>query len=359
MSLEWFESLLHTAPCPMLVTRGDAIVAMNPAAAAYGLTPFTSPDLVISPAPARIAETDWLQDAEVAGIPVLCRCLHRGDETAMLFQARDAQDLPDQNALLYAAANLRTAAQDLNLSLDFLANPPEAEGQAAEGQEAGRYAALALRTLYRMKRLANHLELAQRLSAGTWHLCRRNTDIRAMAEDFCREVRDLLGYQGLRLEVSLPEGRCFGFLDPDLVRVMLWELISNAIRHADGRSLGLTLTRRPDRVIFTVINHPGEVRLPEGLYRYFAAPRENPAQLDRVGLGLHITRMAAALHGGTLLLASGDGSVTAALQLPTREGPDSQLESDLFAVNRSLVEGLTCLSTVLPPEAYCPEDLLG
>ena len=170
-------------------------------------------------------------------------------------------------------------------------------------------------------------------------------------------AEDLLYRVGIPLVRSLPLSELPGWVDWDLVELMLWELLGNAAAHSGDRPIRLSAkSSGPDRLLISIENS-SPTDLPEDLYRQHSLPPETAS--GTLGLGLSVVRMGAAAHGGSLLLSQGPGgSIRALLSLTLAREPDKpRLNS--FPVDRSAFPTpLVFLSSVLPAEDYDLRDLL-
>lgn len=109
--------------------------------------------------------------------------------------------------------------------------------------------------------------------------------------------------------------------DPDRIRQILANLLSNAIRHTPvGGRITLRAAHQGDQVIIEVAD-TGSGIAPEDLDhvfdRFYRADRSRARSTGGTGLGLTISRSLARLHGGDLTAANGpDGGALFVLSLP-------------------------------------------
>lgn len=259
---------------------------------------------------------------------------------------------PNENTLLHTAGTIRLALQDLSTALNGLAELPALQ----EGVGA-RCGALALRSLFLLNRTAGNLERFSRLREGRWQLRAARRDLRDLTEQLCLEAQGLLAPAELRLEWQLPERPLFRNLDWNLVSALIWELLNNAAANSQDGQLRLELLRvgRTGMRIL-VSNRAALPSLPEELFQRHSVRRQELQ--GGLGLGLSTVSLGATLHGGSLLLFTGDdGAVTAALSLRSVPAARQDLNGPRLIPAESLPKGLTALSTVLPPECYRLEEL--
>ena len=109
--------------------------------------------------------------------------------------------------------------------------------------------------------------------------------------------------------------------DRELVRTALRNLLENAIKYSpEGGAIQLHGSLRGDNLCLAIIDHglgiPAD-QLERATTRFFRG--RNTENIPGVGLGLHLVRVIAELHGGKLELESQEGAGTAAwIILPAR-----------------------------------------
>lgn len=232
--------------------------------------------------------------------------------------AKDIQAMLDaKRALLLAMSHeLRSPLTRARLNAELL---PET------GEGAAERAAL-LRDLGEMRDLISDLLESERLASPHVALQRETLDLPTLA----REVGDELAArggphaalaQGLTIEaaVELPAVP----LDRARVRLLLRNLIDNALRHGGGtRAPSVRLTGTPDGGLAIEVRDFGAgvpeeqlARLAEPFYRPDSARARSAGG---VGLGLYLCRLVAQAHGGGLQLRNAHPglAVTARLRPP-------------------------------------------
>ncbi|ANE42782.1 sensor histidine kinase [Deinococcus puniceus] len=210
-------------------------------------------------------------------------------------------------------AFLRAAAHDLRSPL--AAVQARVEGTLARERDAARYRAELREVGSDMTRLAiltNHLLLLARDAEA---MGRAPVPLRDLAADAVDRARELSPEADVDLLAPAPvsvQG------DRVLLGQAIWNLTMNAVRHAPGATITVTVQAESGGATVTVQDDgPGVsagvlARLGEAFYR----PDEARSG-EGHGLGLAIVRRAAELHGGTLTLESKPGAgFTARLYLP-------------------------------------------
>ncbi|MFC6802176.1 sensor histidine kinase [Deinococcus caeni] len=213
---------------------------------------------------------------------------------------------------------LRAAAHDLRSPLAALT--ARVEGTLARDRDAARYRA-DLREIgtdiTRLSTLANHLLLLARDPGAAQRAPVPLLDLAADAVDRARELDPMA-------DVDLVAGGPVTVAgDRVLLGQAIWNLTTNAVRHAPQATVTVTVQGGPDGATVTVQDDgPGVdaatlARLGEAFYRPDASRAADASGVGGHGLGLALARHVAALHGGTLELLSVPGQgFTAALHLP-------------------------------------------
>ena len=146
------------------------------------------------------------------------------------------------------------------------------------------------------------------------------------------------------------------YADPALLDVLVLNLISNCMIHAEGcRRINIELIPGKDRIVLAV-DDDGCGIPPEQLHSVFARYRHNPdiGQMDKgAGLGLTSARLIAAIHGGIMLLESRAGHGTSVRVSLSREKHEPiPLSQPPRLYEKSMSTLLTGLAGCLPAELY-------
>jgi signal transduction histidine kinase len=128
-----------------------------------------------------------------------------------------------------------------------------------------------------------------------------------------------------RLEVHIPPEPIPAHADPDLLRYLLSNLLTNAAKFsASGGLVEFTLQRNNGEVVFRVQDEG--IGIPKAdLYHVFKPfhRARNAETIPGTGLGLSIAQRAVELHGGTLSIESEEGSgtvVAVSIPISARKG---------------------------------------
>ena len=147
----------------------------------------------------------------------------------------------------------------------------------------------------------NILDLAT-INAGAMTLTLSEVDIRASMEAAAEGVQDRLVKDHLTLTIDVPPDIGTFTADERRLRQILFNLLSNAVGFSPPRgTVTLTAERRPDAVVFTVVDH-GPGIPPEAKDKVFDWFETNSrgSQHRGPGLGLSLVRSFVELHGGTV-----------------------------------------------------------
>ena len=209
--------------------------------------------------------------------------------------------LEGQRGLLLAISHeLRSPLTRARLHAELLAEGPE------------RLALL--HDLGQMRDLISDLLEGQRLTAGAAVLQREPTDLNTL-------VREHLAadHAGRGIALALAEGLPPLALDRPRLRLLLRNLLDNALRHGAGGPVEVQTLAVDGEVWLTVRDHGPGVdaaqlgRLGEPFYRPDAARARSAGG---VGLGLYLCRLVATSHGGRLLLRNAGPGLAVSLCLP-------------------------------------------
>jgi signal transduction histidine kinase len=209
--------------------------------------------------------------------------------------------LEGQRGLLLAISHeLRSPLTRARLHAELLADSPE------------RLALL--RDLGQMRDLISDLLEGERLAAGAAVLQREATDLNRLVREQLAE-----GFAGRDIRLALAEGLPLLSLDRPRLRLLLRNLLDNALRHGAGGPVELQTRAVEGEIWLTVRDHgpgvdPAQLgRLGEPFYRPDAA-RVRAA--GGVGLGLYLCRLVASSHGGRLQLRNAEPGLSVSLCLP-------------------------------------------
>jgi signal transduction histidine kinase len=161
----------------------------------------------------------------------------------------------------------------------------------------------------RVTRLVTELLDISRLESGRLVLRRQMVDLVPLVQAVIEKVRMM--EDSLAAEVRFPENFPQIYADPDKIEQVLTNLVENAAKYADPRSMEVTGTVG-DGVVSIAVADKGEgipdSDLPRVFTKFFRRAETRPTGS---GLGLWISRGLVEAHGGRLVVESelGSGSV--------------------------------------------------
>ena len=256
--------------------------------------------------------------------PIPERSLHGPDELGQLAQTINTmgqdihQMLEAKRALLLAISHeLRSPLTRARLNTELLPETADVNPQ----REA------LLRDLHEMAGLISDLLESERLSARHAALQREPTTPAALAALAREVVVEVLARQparpgnhaDIRLEVDprLPTLS----LDPTRIRLLLRNLLDNALRHSAGTTLPPELHLRADGqgIRMEVRDHgPGvaDDQLPHLAEPFFRPDAARTRAQGGVGLGLFLCKLVAQAHGGTFVVRNAAPGLAVTVTLP-------------------------------------------
>jgi two-component system sensor histidine kinase MtrB len=150
--------------------------------------------------------------------------------------------------------------------------------------------------------LADLLEIS-RFDAGAAVLDAEARDLRDVVSAAVDQAVPLAAAKGTWLSVAQPAQRCVADVDPRRVERVLRNLLVNAIEHADGTDVEVTVGADERAVAVTVRDHGVGMSRDEAAHVFDRFWRADPARARTTGgtgLGLAISLEDAHLHGGWL-----------------------------------------------------------
>lgn len=177
----------------------------------------------------------------------------------------------------------------------------------------------------RLVALVDDLLDVTRLEAGQVELRRRATDVPGLAGEVGRLLSARMEERGQRFRVSAPSELPRALVDPDRLRQILMNLLTNAHLYAgEGSSIAVELEAEAQALVVHVRNSGAGMSEEQAAHVfdrfYRASERDGPAG---TGLGLAIVASLVELHGGTITLTSAPGEGACfTLHLPEALDPE-------------------------------------
>ncbi|MFO1263783.1 MAG: sensor histidine kinase [Rhodoferax sp.] len=256
----------------------------------------------------RFGAGDFTQD-----IPV--RHAHNPDELGQLAATINTmgadihQMLEAKRALLLAISHeLRSPLTRARLNTELL--PDSAEVQASRDA--------LLRDLGLMRDLVTDLLESERLANRHAPLYREPTDLAALAHDVVASLHGAAGVQ-----VQIDPGLPLQSVDPHRVRLLLRNLLDNALRHSAQAVQGPQLQMVPlpgaAGVRITVRDFgPGvpDAHLPHLGQPFYRPEAARTREGGGVGLGLYLCRLVAQAHGGAFFVRNAQPGLAVQVDVP-------------------------------------------
>jgi two-component system sensor histidine kinase MtrB len=171
--------------------------------------------------------------------------------------------------------------------------------------------------------LADLLEIS-RFDAGAAVLDAEGRDVRDVVIQAVDHAAPLAERRGAWLHVVVPEERCVADIDPRRVERILRNLLVNAVEHAEGSTVEVTVGADAHAVAVTVRDRGVGMTMDEAAHVFDRFWRADPARARTTGgtgLGLAISLEDAHLHGGWLEAWGRPGrGASFRLTLPRRAG---------------------------------------
>jgi len=250
--------------------------------------------------------------AILAGLVLLARLGKREAEA----QARQANEQLRAEFVAFAAHELRSPASAIKMGASLLHQPnldSETRRQVVESIS---------RTADAMSRVVLNLLDLGRIEAGKLRLQRRVVSLPELVEELLAEVQTY--HPGMDRRVCGELARVRVNVDPDLVKLVISNLLDNAIKYSPlGSSVYVTGEVEQDNVVMRVRDSgPGIV--PELLPRIFdqwVTTGDAPQGARHgTGLGLYMARLLVEAHGGTIWAESTPGQgATISFTLPVAQ----------------------------------------
>ncbi len=214
-----------------------------------------------------------------------------------------------------AAANQAARARDDVLAVvsHDLRGPLHAIGLACEALhdevrgDALRYLGAIERASQRAERLITDLLEASAIENGVLTLARNSVDAASIVKQAASDYELLVKETGGQLTAKLPDGSTVVSADRDRVLQVLGNLIGNALKHARGTPIEISLERNgKDAIIAVRDKGPGitDSEIPHVFDRYW----HGRTKKGGAGLGLAIAKGIIDAHGGRISVASKQGA---------------------------------------------------
>ena len=289
----------------VVISRGGRIVFSNSPAAAIlgGSAEGKNLAGVFGEEIAAAQGDDFAANICLNGKNCIVRSSRKNGEQIFVFSETQYDGAMINDAFLYS---MRSSLMVMSMSVTRCRKLAE-----ESGSEEMLSAADALnKSLASCSRLVTNISDVCGIRAQTLRFSPEATDVTRLFSEYADIADGLL--PEVRISFSSPKGLTAA-VDPDLMKHLFTNLVSNAVLHGQCRELSIRLIDRPDYVILGVNDDGNGIRSTE-LYNVFERYLGSVALSDinhGAGLGLTAVMGIARLHGGTVLLESREGRGTA------------------------------------------------
>jgi signal transduction histidine kinase len=204
--------------------------------------------------------------------------------------------------LASAAHDLRQPVHALSLYADWLATEPEM---------ARDISPRILQSTRAINELFDSLFDLTRIDAGNYKVRLQHVDVGQLFADLALQFEPVAAAKSLKMRTRTPPLTIWA--DPVVLRRILGNLLSNALKHTSRGGVLLTLRQRSDMVMFEVWDTGVGIAREhqQAIFQEFFRVSQHQGTEDSLGLGLTIVSRLATLMGYQLALSSvaGRGSV--------------------------------------------------
>lgn len=193
-------------------------------------------------------------------------------------------------------------AHELKSPLTVLQGELEHALQAADdGSEQQQTFNALLEEVHRLKAITQKLLLLSRADAGQLPLEKNPLDFSLLVAEAGEDIEDMA--PGIRVERDIAPGVQVA-ADPDLLRQLMQNLISNAVNYnRRGGWIGLNMARNGTSACLSVSNTAdglAAIQLDKLFERFYRADPSRSRDAGGSGLGLSLAREIARMHSGDL-----------------------------------------------------------
>ena len=254
------------------------------------------------------------------------------------------------------AAELRGSLANVYFAANRLA-PAEMREQDAQ---ADQNAAIFSQSFFRMYRVICNLSDAAKLGEDT-RFTLYNDDIVALCRDVCDKAAPLFELKGVALEFDCDSPAHIIALDAEMMRRLLLNLLSNALKATPGGGRVVVRVRSNPRFVQLSVVDNGcgipQDRL-SSVFDSFLQTDWPDYSPHGAGLGLALCRRIAEGHGGRIMAESAEGAgSTFTVSLPNVKSPNGRLGEPGIDYAGGFNPILVELSDALPMQAFLHQYL--
>ena len=173
--------------------------------------------------------------------------------------------------------------------------------------------------------ITNQLLDFQKIENKKMRLNLKKHDINTLIKDIAEQFKDAASIKGLTLSVSLPAFEVKAMVDNDIIRKIIVNLMSNALKYATS-IINLNLEKSAGCIVIRVNNDGPQIpeEQQEKIFQIFYQIPNNKKQTPGTGIGLAFSKSLAESHQGTLSVENlPTGGCSFILSLPLRKATES------------------------------------
>jgi len=190
----------------------------------------------------------------------------------------------------FVTHQLRTPLSGIRWMLELAAQAPEMAGEAGSYVEDARAAA------ERLIALVNDLLDISRLESGKMSVALQPTSLAKLTQGVLDDLAPVIREKGHRLSVTGDEDTAEVLADPQLLRQVILNLTSNAIKYTPaGGVISIALGREAGPTARWAVTDRG-IGIPEGsrarlFEKFYRADNAHTVETEGTGLGLYLVRL--------------------------------------------------------------------
>lgn len=223
--------------------------------------------------------------------------------------AQKLEELDEMKSRFFA-----NISHEFRTPLSLILGPLQQKIRDSENKKERDELELMERNARRLQTLINQLLDLSKLEAGHMNLNVSKENVRHLLAVVLSSFTSIAEYRGISCTYSIDNHVNEGFLDRDKIEKIVYNLVSNAFKFTDvGGRVDVTVKQNHNRIVIEVRDSGvgiSEAALPRIFDRFFQADDALTRAGEGTGIGLALSKELAALHRGTLTVASkaGEGS---------------------------------------------------
>jgi signal transduction histidine kinase/ActR/RegA family two-component response regulator len=219
---------------------------------------------------------------------------------------------------------LATVSHELRTPLNAIVGWAALLSRRVLDEDIGKAVEVIHRNAEAQAKLIDDILDVSRIITGKMLLEPRPADLAVLVAEAVEVVRPSAAAKQIDIVFSRPEGACLLIADPDRIRQVAWNVLSNAVKFTDrGGAVRVEVLRRGSQLALTVTDTGRGIEsefLPFVFDRFRQADSSTTRRTGGLGLGLALVRHIVELHGGVVEARSGGAGrgATFSIALPIR-----------------------------------------